>query len=66
MPAPAGAGIGIRQAVARRLAAMPKTIAFRGDPWFQRGEPRRVLGRVLAVIGLRLHGSARHPQARNR
>lgn len=34
-----------------KVAAMRKTIAFPIDPWFQLGDPRLVLGLLLAVIG---------------
>jgi hypothetical protein len=34
-----------------KIAAMRKTIAFPIDPWFQLGDPRLVLGLLLAVIG---------------
>jgi hypothetical protein len=38
-----------------KVAAMEKTIAFPVDPWFHLGDPRLVLGLVLAVIGLAAH-----------
>ncbi len=34
-----------------KIAAMRKTIAFPIDPWFQLGDPRLVLGLLLAMIG---------------
>jgi hypothetical protein len=34
-----------------KVAAMRKTIAFPIDPWFQLGDPRLVLGLLLALIG---------------
>jgi hypothetical protein len=34
-----------------KVAAMAKTIAFPIDPWFQLGDPRLVLGLVLALLG---------------
>ncbi|MEN8161295.1 MAG: hypothetical protein ABFS41_14580 [Myxococcota bacterium] len=37
-----------------KVAAMAKTIAFPIDPWFQLGDPRLVLGLVLALIGCAL------------
>ena len=33
-----------------KVAAMAKTIAFPIDPWFQLGDPRLLLGLLLAVI----------------
>jgi hypothetical protein len=33
---------------------MQKTIAFPIDPWFQLGDPRLVLGLVLALTGCAL------------
>jgi hypothetical protein len=38
-----------------KVAAMEKTIAFPIDPWFQLGDPRLVLGLILAPIGLGWH-----------
>jgi hypothetical protein len=37
-----------------KIASMHKTIAFPADPWGQLGDPRLVLGLVLAVIALAL------------
>ena len=37
-----------------KVASMQKTIAFPIDPWFQLGDPRLVLGLVLALIGCAL------------
>jgi hypothetical protein len=34
-----------------KVAAMAKTIAFPIDPWMQLGDPRLVLGLILALIG---------------
>ena len=34
-----------------KVAAMRKTIAFPIDPWLQLGDPRLVLGLLLAVVG---------------
>ncbi len=34
-----------------KIAAMEKTIAFPIDPWLQAGDPRLILGLILAVIG---------------
>jgi hypothetical protein len=34
-----------------KVAAMRKTIAFPIDPWIQLGDPRLVLGLLLALIG---------------
>ncbi len=34
-----------------KVAAMRKTIAFPIDPWFQLGDPRLLLGLLLALIG---------------
>lgn len=37
-----------------KIAAMRKTIAFPIDPWIQLGDPRLVLGLILAMIGFGL------------
>lgn len=37
-----------------KIAAMAKTVAFPADPWLQAGDPRLLLGLVLAVIALAL------------
>ncbi len=49
-----------------KIAAIHKTIAFPGDPWFHLGDPRLVLGLLLAVIGLLVHGAEGHRRARAR
>lgn len=49
-----------------KIAAMHKTIAFPGDPWFHLGDPRLVLGLALAVVGLLVHGYEGHRRARKR
>ena len=48
-----------------KIAAMRKTIAFPIDPWFQLGDPRLVLGLLLALIGCALswREATRHPAA---
>jgi hypothetical protein len=35
-----------------KVAAIKKTFAFPGDPWFHLGDPRLLLGLVFLVIGL--------------
>lgn len=37
-----------------KIAAMSKTIAFPGDPWFQTGDPRLLLALVLIIMCLLL------------
>ena len=49
-----------------KIAAMHKTIAFPIDPWGHLGDPRGVLGLLLAVIGLLVHGYQGHRRARAR
>ena len=49
-----------------KIAAMHKTIAFPGDPWLQLGDPRLVVGLLMAVIGLGVHGIQGHRSARAR
>lgn len=49
-----------------KIAAMTKTVAFPIDPWIQLGDPRLVLGLLLAVIGLLVHGFAGHSRAKSR
>ncbi|MGH0034620.1 MAG: hypothetical protein ACQGVK_06295 [Myxococcota bacterium] len=38
-----------------KVAAMAKTVAFPVDPWFHLGDPRLVLGLLLAALGLAAH-----------
>ncbi len=49
-----------------KLASMEKTVAFPIDPWIQLGDPRLVLGLVLGVIGLLVHGFEGHRRAQRR
>ncbi len=47
-----------------KQAAMLKTVAFPIDPWIQLGDPRLLLGLVLLVLGLSLHGPLRRRSER--
>ena len=49
-----------------KIASMSKTLAFPIDPWMQLGDPRLVLGLLLLVVGLVVHGFAGHRRARRR
>ena len=35
-----------------KIAAIAKTVAFPADPWLSAGDPRLLLGLILAIIGL--------------
>ncbi|MED5263100.1 MAG: hypothetical protein VX574_11950 [Myxococcota bacterium] len=37
-----------------KVAVMRKTIAFSIDPWFQLGDPRRVLAPLFGLLGCAL------------
>jgi hypothetical protein len=52
-----------------KIAAMAKTFAFPGDPWFHMGDPRLLLALIFLVIGLgvsRLSVRSARGSARNR
>ncbi len=49
-----------------KIASMKKTVAFPIDPWMHLGDPRLVLGLLLLVVGLLVHGFEGHRRATRR